>query len=452
MRPMLGRLHRRIAALAMIASLSGCYASHQHEREVDAGPPPLDAGDVDPCGTICDGPSILARLELDVDFRSAPAVLGAVVHRDELVAVLLLASSLGPGHPDVVETPFALARISRRTGEARIETVPAPADVSSVAAATLASDGETLTLVALYDEVPETVVFPPPTDAQPLVLVARWDGDGAVPTMRTEPLTDAPLPRCARCLRRGASVALTGTRAVAALAAEGVLHVARVDLDGTAVRRDAVAIADVTANSALDARGDGAGTALVAVGGSRAILGAVDTSGRVVPASATRVGAPIELPGGTAGSVPFPLVRDGRLQAIRFLRDAGRAEGALHLLAIDEGRVSDVGTLETAGRLPPLAMASTTSALLWAESSLAPIGDADLRVLVSSPECTTGAIPATVVHLPLGLGGGDPRALAATEADDRTYAFVVETEGFVTAFRAFLTVIDLGACRAGTPR
>ena len=93
-------------------------------------------------------------------------------------------------------------------------------------------------------------------------------------------------------------------------------------------------------------------------------------------------------------------------------------------------------------------MASTPSALLWVESSLAFVGESDLRVLAAPPASCSAVSPATVVHLPAPVVGRDPRWLTATEADGHTYAFVIERPA-----RDFdsgtLVVIDLGACRAG---
>lgn len=94
-------------------------------------------------------------------------------------------------------------------------------------------------------------------------------------------------------------------------------------------------------------------------------------------------------------------------------------------------------------------MASTPSALLWVESSLATVGEADLHVLAPPLTTCDGWTPASVVHLPTPLSDRDPRVMAATEADGRTYACLIEQDPGMGE-GAVLVVLDLGPCRDGT--
>lgn len=433
-----------ILALAL-ALTPGCYLSHDRAGLVDAGVEdsgdPRDGGSdggspVDPCTTVCDAPRILARVPLDLTLARTPAVLDAVVHRDELVVALLIAE--GGAFPDPTRA-FSLARISRRTGESRIEVVDVRTHTSSIGAAALASRGETLTLIAAHAE--DSIV-----DMQPEVLVARWEG-AASPSLFEHPLTDSRLAHCAGCFRRGASVAVGETGGIVALAGEGELFLGRVSLETGDVVRETIALPSVVPNTALDARGDRAGSALLALGGLRETRSATASPALAMVAGESTLEAPISIPGASSDSVPHPWLHDGALEVVRFLRDDGVAGGRLHRYAIEGDETTEIGApIGTAGGLPPLVFASTPSALLWVESSLAAIGEADLRVLAAPPATCAEAMPATVLHLPTPLATWDPRAMTATEADGRTYVFVIEQEpgDFESAV---LVVFDLGVCR-----
>ena len=121
---------RALFALACGLSLgAGCYASHQRTSSPDAGGTPEDAALVldtgppgDPCVTVCEAPRVLARIPLALCCDREPAVLDSLVHRDELVVALLIGTTEPMPGPSPV---FFLARISRRTGEARIEPIEA---------------------------------------------------------------------------------------------------------------------------------------------------------------------------------------------------------------------------------------------------------------------------------------------------------------------------------------
>lgn len=434
-----------ILALAL-ALTPGCYLSHERAEAVDAGVEdsgdPRDGGSdggspVDPCTTVCDAPSVLARIPLDLRWSRMPAVLDAVVHRDELVVAMLIADTF-PGSVPI--TAFSLARISRRTGEARIEVVDVGTQTASIGAGALASRGDTLTLIAAHagNSVP---------DMQPEVIVAQWEGAAAAPSLFEHPLTDSRLMACAGCFRRGASVAVGENGGIVALAGEGELFLGRVSLGTGDVVRETITLPGVVPNTALDARGNRAGSALLAVGGLRETRGATASPALAMVASESTLEAPISIPGTSSDSVPHPWLHDGALEVVRFLRDDGVAGGRLHRYAIEGAETTEIGApIRTAGDLPPLVIASTSSALLWVESSLAAVGEADLRVLAAPPATCTESRPASVLHLPTPLATRDPRAMTATEADGRTYAIVIEQEPRDYE-NAVLVVFDLGACR-----
>lgn len=420
----------------------------------DAGDPPmgdtggrLDGavrdGAVSPpvCTTVCDPPRLIARASLGTP-RTPAAVLDAVVHRGELVIALLQDT-------DATESSlvFALARISLSTGEARLEVVAATSPglalvEQSVATGALASRGETLTLVAARAAEANL-------DFQPEVLVATWDGPASTPSIVREPLTDERQAACAGCFRRGAAVAIGEAGALVGLGGEGVLFLGRVDLDSGATARETLPMPGVEAGAALEAGSDVAGVGLLTVGGLRDLPIATGGPAFALIASASALEAPISLPGAPSDPTPHPWLHDGAVEIARFLRDDGLSGGRLHRFTVERADVAALGTLTTAGGLPPLAMASTPSALLWLEASLARIGESDLRVFAPTRSCEGGQAPtaSTVVHLPRPLGTQDPRPLVATDHDGRTYTALLEQE---EAFgNVALVVFDLGPCRTG---
>jgi hypothetical protein len=435
-----------VAVAVALALTPGCYCSHLRVEPLDAGAELHDAGEPRdgslpsvPCTTVCDAPSVLARVPLDLRVGLAPAVLDAVVHRDELVVALLIAESRSFSDRS---RAFSLARISRRTGETRIEVVPVSTRTDSIGAGALASRGETLTLIAAHGGEPITEV-------EPRVLLAIWEGAASSPTTFGQLLTDEPFPHCAGCFRRGASVAVGEAGGIVALAGEGVLHVGRVALETGDVVQETIVVPTAVPNTALEARGERDGSAVVAVGGLREIHGATPSPALAMVASESALEAAIVLPGVASDSVPHPWLHDGTLEVVRFVRDEGVSGGRLRRYAIEGGGTAEIGTVATAGNLPPLVIASTSSALLWVESSLVSVGEADLRVLAAPPETCETVTPATVVHLPTPLADRDPRATVATEADGRTYAILIE-QAAGTFDSATLVVFDLGVCRDGT--
>lgn len=433
-------------AWILLALVPGCFDAHG--RDGDSGPTPEDAsvpvpdagGPADagpPCVTTCGSAAVLARLELDVSGGLVPAVLDAVVHRDELVAAVLR----GPVRPTDPLEPFSLIRVSRRDGSVRLETVPVSTWVSSIGAGALVSEGDRLTLIAAH-AVEDSFT---PEDIEPRVSVATWDGAAASPRVTELALTEAPLPRCVGCLRRGASVAIDGEDGLVLLADDGGLLVGRIGLVTPDVARETIEIAELMPNTAVDARSDRSGSALVALGGTREIGGAspAPASALVAPS----LDAPIAIPGTESDSTPYPWVHGERVEVARFVRDDGSARGTLRRFAIEGGAAIERERIETAGGLPPLAIGSAGPVLVWAESSLASPGESDIRVLALADSCADMAIPINVAHVETPLGTQDPRVLTATEADGRTYVLLVEQEA-VAPRRAWLTVLDLGVCAA----
>lgn len=441
---------RRLTILALAPTLAfGCYRSHLREASSDAGSTSMDdAGGLrdgamipdESCTTICDPPRVLARVPLDLSFSRAPAVLDAVVHRDELAVSMLIGDTTGGADP---APEFSLARISRRTGDARIEVVELPTSTRSIGAAALASRDETLTLIAVHGTRPSI------TEPEPWVMIVRWEGSDSSPTSFQEPLTDMPLSPCPGCFRRGTSVAIGNDAGLVALAAEGALFLARVDLDTGSVLRETVPLPSAVPNTALDARADRSGSGILALGGLREAPGATATPALAMVATESTLEPPISVPGPSSDAVPHPWLHDGALEVVRFLRDDGLATGRIHRYAIEGSEIAEVGTIATAGGLPPLVVASTASALLWVESSLTAIGEADLRVLAEPPRTCERVSPASTIHLPTPVAGLDPRVMVATEADGRTYAALLEQDPGSPG-TAVLVVFDLGVCRNST--
>lgn len=436
-------MRKRWMIALTLALVPGCYLSHQRPvidgGAEDAGEPPDAGPPVDPCNTVCETPSVIARVPISLGSGGyTPALLDAVVHRDELVVALLIA----PSHAVTTSRAFSIARISRRTGEARIEPVEVTTATGSVGAGALATRGDTLTFVAAHAEDAGG-------ELQPEVLVARWEGDASAPILAVQPLTDSRLPGCPGCFRRGASVALGENGAIVTLAGDDQLFVGRVALDSATVSRETLRVAGVVPNTALDARGDRRGSGLLTMGGVREARAATPSPAFAIVASESALESPIALPGTASDSVPHPWLHGDAREIVRFLRDDGLSGGRIRRYAIEGSDTVELGApIATAGGLPPLAMASTPSAVLWVESSLAAVGEADLRVLAAPPASCTAVTPASVVHLPTPLASEDPRALAATEGDGRTYAIVLERPP-TELVSATLVVFDLGVCRDG---
>lgn len=446
-------------SFSIALALAGCFGAHVGEDSGEGGatpadsgsPPTEDAGELDdggtvdggaivgdPCTTVCEPPSVLARVPLDLGFSRVPAVLDAVVHRDEVVVSLLVGAESDGSDP----TPeFSLARISRRTGEARIESLDVPTSTASIGAAALASRGETLTLVAAH-------AASGPLTLQPEVLIVRWEGAGT-PMVVEQRLTELPLPSCVGCFRRGVSVAIGVDGGLIALAGAEELFLGRVSLDTATIVRETIPLPSVVPNTAIDARADASGSALLTMGGLRETPGATPTPALAMIATDSTLAAPISLPGEPGDSVPHPWVHDGALEIVRFLHDDGFASGRLHRFAIEGSETVEVATITTAGDLPPLVLASTPSVLTWVESSLTAIGESDLRVLAPPPSTCERVSPVSVIHLPRPLAGWDPRVMVATEADGRTYVALLEQDPG-SSDTAMLVVFDLGVCRATT--
>jgi len=443
------------AGLLFVVLAAGCFDDHGRlddaggTLEADAGVEREDAGALAdgsvpaaPCTTVCEPPRLLARVSLDLTHSLRPAVLDAVVHRDDLV-VSLLAGDLSGGADPTPE--FFLARISRRTGEARIEVIDYPTSTMSIGAAALTSRGESLALMMVF-AANATLPY-----LQPQVRVVTWEGADPTPTAFQRALTEFPLDRCYGCFRRGASVAIGETGGLAVLADEGVLRVSRVELSEGTLTREAIDVPSVSPNTALDARADRSASGILAIGGARAIPAASASPALAMVATESTLEPAIPVPGATDDATPHPWLRSGALELVRFVRDAGFSRGRLRRYVLEGSEFTEVGAIETAGDLPPLAITSISSALVWIESSLTAIGESDLRILSSPPRTCGRVSPESSVHLPTPLATGfDHRVMTATEADGRSYVALLEqAPGALDT--ADLVVFDLGVCRDTTP-
>lgn len=417
-----------------LALLAGCYLDHGIDRgSEDAS---TDPGDADagvprmPCTTTCE--PARAILQGPIGFGPESALLDMVWHQDTLViaAVDVRVGTEGGA--------LVLLRLSPARGTLEAEAIPSVSLNGSISDADLRSDGETLSLLVVTQE-PEFVTV------QPRVEIRRWGSSGE--PVRSGALWLDPQPRCP-CARRGVAEITGAETGVVALGGEGVLHVGRVDLrDGTA-RTETLRVDGVIPSSALGATDDGRGGAMLTIGGLRDTLLATASPAYALAIGASSTSAPMPLPGTASDGPPLPVRRTDGMEIVRFVRETGLAGGGLSRFAVRE-TIEPVGApLPLAGGLNPLAMAATRSELLWAESSLARVGESDLRVLAEPPASCESPVAASSVHLPLPLAAGDPSAMVATAVEGRTYvALVVENEPFGRG--PTLLLFDLGSCRDG---
>ncbi|MGE0790591.1 MAG: hypothetical protein AB7S26_33240 [Sandaracinaceae bacterium] len=436
---------------------TGCFDAHGPAGDGGVRDGALDA-DVDaaalpsPCATLCEPPRVVARVpfESPLGFNVVASLLDMVVHRGELVVAMSQSALEESG------LIYVLARVSRQTGEARLEvvdmTLPDRDHVTpSIIAGALASRGETLTLVAARAD-PHDYPSSYPFSYQPTVLVGTWEGAATAPRLVHHPLIDPdgePPAQCPGCLARGAAVGIGEQTGLVGVGAEGELWLGRVDLATAAMTRETLAMPGVVPATSLDARGDRSGVGLLAVGGTRQIAAAVEGPAYALALDESTLQAPISMPGAPSDPTPHPWLHDGALEMVRFQRDEGLSDGRLYWYAIEGDTTVELRAISTAGDLPPLAMASTSSALFWVEASLASVGESDLRVLAARRTCAGDeeAMARTVLHLPRPIGTPDPRALVATEHEGRTYVGVLEDDG--GEGRVALVVFDLGTCRTG---
>lgn len=438
-----------IGALALAAmTVAGCYRSHTRDDggtspasdagavEDDTGPPRPDAGP-GPCETVCDAPRVIASVSFGAALLEPWAVLDFQPVGDALVALTLVTdlSLTGRG----TRRDYRLLRVPLTTGTPRFEAHPPLITHQAVGAGAIRATGDGMRVVALTADAPW------PTEPQLVqVIVATWASVGGEPTISVVPLRETPIPGCMTCYRLGAAVLLDDTHAIAALAAEDEMYVIRIRLADLSVQRWSRPIPGASADSPLGGVSDGSGRVLLTAGGSISEFGGSYGGGAfVLSIDAADVREPFVIPGDRLDPPPHGILFEDRAELVRFTLAPDATTGVIRRYAIGPTGLEELPSIETAGGLPPLAITSTRGVLLWAEVDLALPGAGNLHALAHSPTCTSER-PVQVAHLPAPLGDIDPRTIAATEHEGRTYVFVIERQ---RRGEYFGTVLDLGRCR-----
>jgi len=264
------------------------------------------------------------------------------------------------------------------------------------------------------------------------------------PVFQTIPLRDEPIAGCGTCRRYGAAVVQDDAYGIAALASDAEMHIARIKFTDGSVERWSVPIPGSSPDSPLGGVGDGRGQALLVAGGALAEFEGSYGGAAFGLHVDEVIGPPITIPGDRFDPPPHPVIFEDRSELVRFLFNVDGVTGMLHRYCLEPGGLSEFGTIVTAWDLAPYGMASTSRGLLWAEPDPSLPGTANLRVLVHGPACTSET-PTLAANLPFPLIDTDPRVMAATERDGRTFAIVIERHGMDNE-RA--TILDLGECEA----
>lgn len=432
---------RRVALLALLtAATAGCYRSHLRAADAgtdadsaDAGPSTPDAGPA-PCRTVCEPPRVIASVQLQPFSLQGQAVLDIVAADDALV-VLISAYDL------LVTTgarSYALVRVPLTSGAPRVERHPMLTTRPGVSAGSLrATRTGLLRLVALTTggELRE---------AQRIdLLIADWASEGE-PSIARLAVRDEPIPGCRRCLRLGAAVIQDEAHALAAIGSEGEMHGARVSLADLDAARWTLPIASAADDAPLFGVG-AENRAVITVGGSNSAFGGSFGGGAFALAiNTSEMLGPIVVPGAALDPPPQGVVFGDRSEVVRFTYDGDLTTGALRRYAVGALGLEELERIETTGGLPPLALTSTRSAIVWAEPDLALPGAANLLVLAHSSACTSEA-STHAAHVPWPLGDSDPRQIAAAEHEGHTYVVVHEQRA---RGDSWITVLDLGDCRA----
>ncbi len=431
----------RVALLLFLtATAAGCYRSHVRAADAgadaevaDAGPPLPDAGP-GPCTTVCEPPRVLASVPLQPRSLQGQAVLDVVPAGDALVALIwahdLLATAGTRMHYVLVHVPLAM-------GAPRVERHPMLASRPGVSAGSLRATSAGLRLVALSTD--GEIRDPQRVD----LLVAEWAGGGE-PMIARVAVRDEPIPGCRRCLRLGAAVIQDEARALAAIGSEGELHVARVSLVDLDAVRATLPIAGAAADAPLFGVGAESRAVITAGGSSSAFGGSLGGGAFALAVDASDMRGPIVVPGAALDPPPHGVVLGDRSEVVRFAYDDDLTTGAIRRYVVGAAGLEELARVGTTGGLPPLALSSTRSAIVWAGADLALPGTANLHALAHSPSCTLEA-SAHAAHVPWPLGDSDPRQIAATEREGRTYVVVHEQRA---RGESWITVLDLGECRA----
>jgi hypothetical protein len=276
------------------------------------------------------------------------------------------------------------------------------------------------------------------------VEIATWARLDAEPVMQSVLLHEERISGCARCRRFGAAVMQDDTHALAAVADGTNLRLARVAFADGAVERWTVPLADASFDAPVGGVADGRGRALIVAGGALAEFeGSYEG-----PALGLRVDErgepPVGIPGGRFDPPPQAGLFDDRSEFLRFRYGDDGVMGRLHRYRLESSGLREVDVFETQLGLAPDAMTTTSRAFVWVEPDPSLPGTATLHLLAQDMACTSEA-PSQVASLPVPLVDADPRVVAATERDGRTFVLTLEIRG-PEDHRA--TILDLGQCRA----
>jgi hypothetical protein len=426
----------RIAALATLL-LTACYESHL--RRVDAGQDagPIDAGTdaaVGPCITTCEAPRVLTASSL-TEMPLGPAAVLDLTPTDSGLVGLMIASDY-----DATSMDYRLFRVPWAGGAAEVAASRALDAHPAISAGSVRSSGSEIRAVVLRTDARPSSSGP----QQTFVDVATWTDFDDEPVLGSVALHETPFEVCGSCPRYGAAIVQDDAHAVAGLAADGNIYVARIAFADLSVERWILPIAGGSADAPMGGAGDGRGRALLTAGGSRGTFGGSVAGPAFGVTVEESIGPPVSVPGDRFDPPPFAVMFEDATDLFRFQHDGGGVSGAVHRYRLGADGLVELATIDTAAGLEPYALAATHRAVLWAEPDLSLPGAANLRVLVHGSWCTSEE-PVTAAHLPFPLIDGHPTVLAATEHDGRTYAATLERRGMEDER---LVVVDLGACEA----
>ena len=453
---------RTPAFLLAAALVSGCYRSHEREPardaavidahspdagldagdagppepDADAGPPEPDAGP-GPCTTECEVPQLIASVSFSDSLLEPWAVLDVAPLDGSLVALVSAGDLTLTGVGTRID--YRLLHVPLVSGAPRFE---AHADLwtnQAFMAGSVRRLGAGYRVVALRAD-PDYVTEPQDV----VVVIATWARAGAEPDVAFVPLREEPIPGCTRCYRHGGAVVQDAEHAVAAVAGDGELYVARIAFADRSVERWTIAIPDASPDAPAWGASDGFGRALLTAGGAISeYRGSYEGAAFALQLSDRSPRDVIEVPGDRYDPPPRAVFFPDRAELVRFAFGADATTGVIRRWIADTSELMEQPPIETGAGLPPLAITSSGGTLVWAEVDLALPGAAILRALGHAPQCTSEA-PITAAHLPSPLADLDPRVIAAAEHDGRTYVLVLEH--LAHQYRA--AVLDLGRCLA----
>lgn len=452
---------RAAAVVAVLALSVGCYRSHVIERDAafapdasdagiealdagldggdDAGDASLDAGP-GPCTTQCDTPRLVASVSFADALLEPWAILDVAPVGDSLIALTVVGdlASISAG----TRVEYRLLHIPLVDGAPRFEGHESLHTDQAITGGSLRAVGEGYRLVVVSSGRGHVTA---PQEVS--VVIATWSDLGGAPEIMRVPLSDTAIPGCVRCYRHGAAVLHDDVQVIAAVAGDGEMRVARIAFADLSVERWNVSLPDASADAPMAGASDSAGRTLLTVGGSIAEFrgsGGGAAYALSVEGADADLGSLLALPGALADPPPHAVLFADRAEIVRFGFTADSTTGAIRRWVVADGVLAEQAMIETGAGLPPFAMTSTPSVLFVAEADLTLPGSANLRALAHLPGCTSER-SALVAHLPAPLADLDPRVIAATERDGRTYVVVIEhpRRG---EYRA--SVLDFGRCYA----